>query len=179
MSRFVVAPAPKPLVPVVGTSERWAMDGALLFGLTPLVSASVVLFSIFGAGVPSLAMLVPWLTVSAALALTGGVLGAAAPVVMEPLRGRVPLSLLNVLMALLATAATMVVAGSVGAALGENPMNAVFYAVLIGGMTLVGWLPYTMAVVTRVPTWRVILPLLAFGPVWFWCMTYGRLWLFS
>lgn len=146
---------------LTGRPEQWATDGALLFGLTPWIS--VLLWALHAqwlhsAGWVSLAI-VPWgeiLGLSLCMGAAGAVGGWLLPVVLERLRGRVPLWLIAPLVGTSATALAMG-AGAVSVGLfGSEALLALVAAAAVGAVATVGWLPYTVAMVLRGPA-RLVL----------------------
>jgi hypothetical protein len=157
--------APAPLARVTGRRRDWARDAALVGLVTGYTGPA---WLIYGLG------LHPHL-VACALAggLVGAMLGAVAPDVLDLVRGRVSLPALAVSLPVLGFflgwGAAALAADLVGAPVGAA---ARFGAVALAGQIALFWLPYTVATVTRLPRWPVLLiaclvsPLLGPAAVW-------------
>ncbi len=134
---------------LVGSPAHWARD----FGLIGLFSGAMGP-TILGVG---------WSVLVAsglAGAAAGALLGAAAPGVLERVRGRVPIPFL-LLMGIPVGAVWGAVAGlAAGLALGSLPNMFVLWAMVAGiaGAVQMGavWFPYTVLSVLRKPTWPVV-----------------------
>jgi hypothetical protein len=144
----------------VGTPLHWARQGALLGGLLPWsVMASALVMTGLAEGFATVAsifylsVLGDVAVVSAVAAGTGGAVGMLQPVLLDRVRGR---------MSLPAVATGQVVLGAtLGAAAAAalasmSPVGwwLVSFGGMIGGMAmLLGWLPFTVATVLRLPAW--------------------------
>ena len=147
---------------VTGSPVRWARDFAIGGALVPLsyglpqvvdfLPAWVGLSQLRGAGAPVDLALV------AACAGVFGLLGAVTPLLLDPLRRGVPLTLLAVLAAVTGPAA-MQLAWWLSGSGSWNLLAQLMLDAGVFGVFL--WLPYTVCVVTGRSTWLLVL-----APLW-------------
>jgi hypothetical protein len=136
--------------PVVGLPSRWALDLGAGGAVLPFVS--ILGPALLLGGPPPQALWGSLLQLALATGLAGFVLGALAPLVLDKLRGNVPLPLLAWLAATVCCASMLGVTWLVPlpAAL------ALLWVALGAGLGTFLWLPYLMATALRQPTWPVL-----------------------
>jgi hypothetical protein len=146
---------------IPGSPARWARDGAL-FGTITCVVVPGCLVGIVG---------LPYVAAAGALgAVTGGLLGLAAPTLLDALRGQLPLALMLSLAPVFGAAWGGAVALVAGLAV-DHPMwwlglvsGGVAGAVQVG----LWWFPYTFQSVRRGRTWPVLVGAAFTAPVVAW-----------
>lgn len=158
MDALTTARTDTALVPLTGRRRDWARDAGLVGLVTGFSGPAWIVYGL----TPH-----PHLI---ACALSAGVLGAAlgfvGPDVFGWLRQRVSLKVLAVALPaaafFLGWGAASLAAGAVGAPAGAA---AWFGGVALAGQVTLFWLPYLVAVVTRLPRWPVVVAACLLSPL--------------
>jgi hypothetical protein len=154
---IVLAPRALP-APLTGAPATWSRDWAIVGGVTGYLAPAGAMFG---------ATAHPWLVAcTATFVLGGAILGQIVPRLLERSRGRVPLTVVGVVLPPTLVLLGMLWAGLAAAWVGA-PVGpaAIFGAVAAGFQVGVFWLPYTVAAVLDRPRWPVVIAACMVAPL--------------
>lgn len=164
-----------------GKSTRWARDAALVGGWTGWSGGAAFITSLMFSGpelLRSLAVRVDVPVLGVWMDLTpihiaagvvgvvfGGVLGMAAPMSLDWVRGLLPIPALALCLPVAAGGLAAGFGAMTAAAFGASVLPAAVFGVVTGSLqTGASWLPYTVASVVGLPRWPVLGGAMLVGP---------------